>query len=37
LIQTWYHERRDLYPTYTHWKDYEIADFVKNIEDIRSI
>ena len=37
LIQTWYHERKDLYPTYTHWKDYEIADFVKNIEDIRSI
>lgn len=37
MIQTWYHERPDLYPTFTHWRDYEIADFVKNIDDILSL
>ena len=36
-IQTWYPDRPDLYPGFTHWKDYEIADFVKNIEDIRTL
>ena len=37
MVQTWYHERPDLYPTYTHWKNYEIADFVKDIEEIRKL
>lgn len=30
MVQTWYHERPDLYPTYTHWKDYEIVDYIKD-------
>jgi hypothetical protein len=37
MVQTWYHERPDLYPNYTDWKDYEIADYVKDIEIIKSL
>lgn len=36
-VQTWYHERPDLYPTYTHWRDYEIVDYIKDIEIIREL
>jgi hypothetical protein len=34
MVQTWYHERPDLYPTYTNWKDYEIVDYVKDMNVI---
>lgn len=34
-VQTWYHERPDLYPKYVSWKYAEIADYVKDIETIR--
>ena len=37
MVQTWYHERTDLYPTYTHWKDYEIVDYLKDIEEIKKL
>lgn len=37
MVQTWYHERPDLYPTYTHWKDYEIVDYLKDIEQIKQL
>jgi len=37
MVQTWYHERPDLYPTYTHWKDYEIVDYLKDIEEIKKL
>lgn len=37
LIQTWYGERPDLFPTFTHWKDYEIIDFLKDKETILSL
>ena len=30
LVQAWYHERPDLYPTYTDWRDYEIVDYIKD-------
>jgi len=36
-VQAWYHERPDLYPNYTHWRDYEIADYVKDIEIIKGL
>jgi hypothetical protein len=36
-VQTWYHERPDLYPNYTDWRDYEIADYIKDIEIIKSL
>lgn len=36
-VQTWYHERPDLYPTYTHWKDYEIVDYLKDFEEIKKL
>lgn len=36
-VQTWYHERTDLYPTYTHWSDYEIVDYLKDIEEIKKL
>lgn len=37
MIQTWYGERPDLYPTYTHWSNYEIIDYLKDIEEIRKL
>jgi len=37
MVQTWYHERPDLYPNYTHWKNYEIVDYLKNIEEIKKL
>ena len=37
MVQTWYHERPDLYPNYTDWRDYEIADYVKDIEIIKDV
>jgi hypothetical protein len=37
MVQTWYHERPDLYPNYTDWRDCEIADYVKDIEIIKSL
>jgi hypothetical protein len=37
MVQTWYHERPDLYPNYTDWRDYEIADYVKDIEIIKQL
>jgi hypothetical protein len=37
MVQTWYHERPDLYPNYTHWKDYEIVDYLKDIEEIKKL
>jgi hypothetical protein len=36
-VQTWYGERPDLYPNYTNWRDYEIADYIKDIEIIKSL
>lgn len=36
-VQTWYDERPDLYPNYTNWRDYEIADYIKDIEIIKSL
>ncbi len=36
-VQTWYHERKDLYPTYTHWSDYELIDYLKNIDEIKKL
>lgn len=37
MVQTWYHERPDLYPTYTHWSNYEIVDYLKDIEEIKKL
>ena len=37
LIQTWYGDRPDLFPGFTNWKDYEIADFVKDVEIIKQL
>jgi hypothetical protein len=37
MVQTWYHERPDLYPNYTNWKDYEIVDYLKDKEIIKSL
>jgi len=37
MVQTWYHERPDLYPNYTDWRDCEIADYVKDIEIIKQL
>jgi hypothetical protein len=37
MVQAWYNERPDLYPTYTNWKDYEIVDYLKDIEEIRKL
>jgi hypothetical protein len=37
MVQTWYHERPDLYPNYTHWTDYEIVDYLKDIEQIKKL
>jgi hypothetical protein len=37
MVQTWYGERPDLYPTYTHWKNYEIVDYLKDIEEIKKL
>lgn len=36
-VQTWYHERSDLYPKYTHWSQYEIVDYLKDIETIKKL
>ena len=36
-VQTWYADRPDLYPNYTHWKDYEIVDYLKDIEEIKKL
>lgn len=35
--QAWWHERPDLYPNYTHWSNYEIVDYLKDIETIRTL
>lgn len=35
--QAWWHERPDLYPNYTHWSNYEIVDYLKDIEIIRNL
>jgi hypothetical protein len=37
MVQTWYGERPDLYPNYTHWKNYEIVDYLKDIEEIKKL
>ena len=37
MVQTWYHERPDLYPNYTDWRDYEIVDYLKDIEIIKKL
>lgn len=37
MVQTWYGERPDLYPNYTHWSDYEIVDYLKDIEQIKKL
>ncbi len=37
MVQTWYHERPDLYPNYTDWRDYEIVDYLKDMEEIKKL
>ena len=37
FVQTWYHQRPDLYSDFTHWRDYEIVDYIKDIETIRNL
>jgi hypothetical protein len=37
MVQAWYHERPDLYPNYTNWKNYEIVDYLKDIEEIKKL
>ena len=36
-IQTWYSERPDLYPNFTKWEDYEIVDYIKDIDVIKNL
>ncbi len=37
LVQTWFNERPDLYPGHSNWRDYEIVDFLKDDEIIKSL
>jgi hypothetical protein len=37
MVQAWYHERPDLYPNYTNWKNHEIVDYLKDIEEIKKL
>ena len=37
LVQTWFDQRPDLYPGHSNWKDYEIVDFLKDDEIIKSL
>lgn len=35
--QTWFDERPDLYPNFTHWRDCEVVDYLKDMEEIRKL
>jgi hypothetical protein len=35
--QAWWNERPDLYPQYTHWSDYEIVDYLKDMDIIKQL
>ena len=37
LVQTWFHEKPELYPGKGHWRDYEIVDFLKDDEIINNL
>jgi hypothetical protein len=37
FVQAWYSDNPELYPNYTHWKDYEVVDYLKDIEEIKKL
>jgi hypothetical protein len=37
MVQTWYDKRPDLHPGFTHWKDYDIVDYLKDKEEIENL
>jgi hypothetical protein len=37
LVQIWFGDRKDLYPNFGNWKDYEIVDFIKDMQIIKNL
>lgn len=37
LVQTWYGNHPELYPTFTDWRDYEIVDFLKDLNLVKQL
>lgn len=37
FVQAWCGSRPDLYPNFTHWKDYEIVDWLKDMDKIKKL